>query len=95
MWYAALKMEKEKSGTAPTMLKKNKQTKKSWTEATGNPRTTTTAAVLLCMIAAEYWVLGCNLYQLNCEGVSAGRKEGFEVFFPSIIAFTATPLYAA
>lgn len=22
MWYAALKMEKEKSGTAPTMLKK-------------------------------------------------------------------------
>lgn len=47
------------------------------------------------MIAAEYWVLGCNLYQLNCEGVSAGRKEGFEVFFPSIIAFTATPLYAA
>lgn len=75
-------MEKEKSGTAPTVLKKKKKSKqankKNWTEATGNPRTTATAALLLSVIPAEYsWVLGCNLYQQNCDGVSAGRKEGF------------------
>lgn len=58
------------------MEKEKKKIKKCWTEATGNPGTATIAAVLLSVIPAEYfWVLGCDLYQQNCEEVSAGRND--------------------